>query len=291
MARLIVDEEGPLAAFLKVRLPKTSASEWKKRFRHDQITVNGVPARHDTRLAKGDVVDTEARTQAPLARRGLSVLHVDRAIVVVTKPAGLLSVPNDVDDGRETALSLARELLSEREKNPHRLYAVHRLDRETSGVLLLARDVDTRERVMSTWDATEKQYVAITEGVPAVREQTLTLALRELPNLKVVVDPAHPESKRAVTRYTVRDAGPTRARLDLVIETGRKHQIRVSLAHIGHPIVGDETYGGTREPGFARHALHARTLSFNHPVSGVRLTFSADEPLLFDAVLRRRPPH
>jgi 23S rRNA pseudouridine1911/1915/1917 synthase len=291
MARLIVDEEGPLAAFLKARLPKTSASEWKKRFRHDQITVNGTPARHDTKLSEGDVVDTEARAQAPLARRGLAVLHVDRAIVVVTKPAGLLSVPNDVDDGRESALSLTRELLSEREKNPHRLHAVHRLDRETSGVLLLARDIDTRERIMSTWDETEKQYVAITEGIPTVREQTLTLGLRELPSLKVVVDTHHAESKRAVTRYRVRDTGPARARLDVVIETGRKHQIRVSLAHIGHPIVGDETYGSTREPGFARHALHARSLAFNHPESGARLVFTAAEPPLFDTVLRRRPPH
>lgn len=290
MARLIVDEEGPLAAFLKARLPKTSASEWKKRFRHAQITVNGAPARHDTALAKGDVVDTDGSAPPPPRKRGLEILHVDRAIVVVTKPAGLLSVPNDVDDGRESALTLAREILSEREKNTHRLYAVHRLDRETSGVLLLARDIDTRERIMSTWDDTEKHYVAITEGIPLERNRTLTLALRELASLRVVVDTGHAESKQAVTRYTVRDTGPARARLDLVIETGRKHQIRVSLAHIGHPIVGDETYGGTREPGFPRHALHARALSFVHPMSGERLTFTAAEPPLFETVLRRRPP-
>lgn len=288
MARYTVDDASDLMGFLRARAPKTSASEWKKRLKHKAITVNGVPARHDTQLAVGDVVDTAGGEGPALRANGVEILHADRSIVVIEKPAGLPSVPNDVDDGRETALSLARALLERREKGVRRLFAVHRLDRETSGVLLLARDIDVRERVMATWGEVEKRYVAIVEGHPRERAFSLSLPLRELANLRVVVGDG-PGARDAITHVTVEATGLTRARLDVRLETGRKHQIRVSLAHIGHPVVGDETYGA-REPGFPRHALHAAHLAFTHPATGERMTFQVPAPAMFATLLGRRAP-
>ena len=210
------------------------------------------------------------------------ILWVDATLLVIDKPAGLRSLP----DGYNPALPHVRALL---EPQYGRLWMVHRLDKETSGVMLLARSAPMHRLLNTLFEKRQlhKWYHALASGAPGWDETTLDLPLR--PNgdrrHRTVVDPQ--QGKPAITRLRVLERYPQAVLVEAQPETGRTHQIRAHLAACGLPILGDDLYGGQTPPGLPLEtlALHARALAFSHPESGQPLHFEAPYPPAFQATL------
>ncbi len=209
--------------------------------------------------------------------RGLVVLYEDEDIIVVDKPAGLLTVGTDSDKSRTAYFVLTDYVRKGAARSRNRVFIVHRLDRETSGVLVFAKSEEAKLRLQEQWPETDKKYLAVVHGKCRKRSETITTYLAE--NKAHVVystsDPA--KGKLSRTAYRVLRQTKDFALLEVDLLTGRKNQIRVHLAGIGHPIVGDRKYGKGNDA-HTSLALHARTISFKHPFTGKQLTFSARVP-------------
>jgi RluA family pseudouridine synthase len=224
------------------------------------------------------------RQDKPILAKGLAILYEDREILVVDKPAGLLTV--GVESGKSlTAYSILTNYVRNRnDRSRNRVFVVHRLDRDTSGVLLFSKNDEAKRRLQEHWDETEKKYLAVVHGVCRKKSETISSYLAE--NKAQVVystsDPA--KGKLSQTAYRVLRQTKYFALLEIDLLTGRKNQIRVHLADIGHPLVGDSKYGRSDD----RHkylALHAATISFPHPQSGKKMTFFADAPSYFNKLV------
>ena len=206
------------------------------------------------------------------------IIYEDEEFLAIDKPAGLLSVESDKE--RLSAYYLAEEYLRQSGRNA-RAYVLHRIDKETSGVLVFAKDIKIHSMLKMHWNELVKtrEYYAVTEGVPEERSVEIVSYLKEDKNhLVYCVSPK--EGKRAVTRYeTIRENGNF-SLLRVEIDSGRKNQIRVAMKEIGHPIVGDEKYGLIDSP-LNRLGLHASRLVFTHPVSKKEIAFSAPVPSEF----------
>jgi len=280
--RLTVKANTTLIPFLIAQLQGWSRSTIKQRLKNGCVSVNGEQVtRHDHDLLAGDQVFIEASARgASSVRPQLGILYEDRDLIAINKPAGLLSVGSG--KGKEPhALGLLRDQLSRRNKSI-KLWPVHRIDRDTSGVLLFATSREMREAVMKGWETAEKTYLAIVEGCPKPAEGTIDQPLRLDPVIYQMHVGPHPDARRAVTHFsTERNAGQ-RTLLRVELETGRQHQIRAHLAWLGHPVVGDQRYG-TAGP---RMGLHALRLSITKPGTNKLLVFEAPAPADFSALLR-----
>jgi RluA family pseudouridine synthase len=215
-----------------------------------------------------------------LITRGLTILYEDRDILVVDKPAGLLTMGTEREKTRTAYSALTEYVRKGSAKSRARIFIVHRLDRETSGVLVFAKTPEAKAALQSRWDETKKRYLAVVHGRFEKRGETITTYLAEngVHGVYSTVDPK--KGKWAQTAYTVLKETKTFTLLDVELLTGRKHQIRVHLADRGHPVVGDKRYGRANTA-HRRLALHARSLSFRQPVSGEVLTFEAKAPAYF----------
>ena len=238
--------------------------------------MNGVPTtRFDHPLKAGDRVEI-AREGATSGKPTVTVIHQDDAIVVIDKSPGLLTVATDAEK-----LDTAFVRLGEPLKAP--VFVAHRLDRDTSGLLLFARSEAVRDRLQQNWDALEKTYLAVVEGTPRPPEGVVENYLTEGKNLRVHVSRENsPGAKRAVSRYRVVSSHGRYSLVEVGLETGRKHQIRVHLAGLGCPVIGDADYGAKSNPA-GRLGLHAWRLVLPHPVTGERLELESPLP----AELRR----
>jgi 23S rRNA pseudouridine1911/1915/1917 synthase len=280
--RFVVAAPGPLFEHLVAQLPTWSRNTLRQRLRLGCIDVNDVPTdRHDQPLQPGDVVTIRGKDEGrAAAKAALPVLHLDDDLCAIDKPAGLLAVSTDAEHER-TALALLRAQLSR--GRPADLWPVHRLDRETSGVLLFARTRAARDAVQAAWADASKVYAAVVEGRPSPADGTIDRPLWEDAGLRVRVGD-HADARPARTRYRTVASGPTRTQLEVELDTGRKHQIRAHLAWLGCPVVGDERYGVRA----ARLCLHAHRLELPHPRDGRRLLLAAPVPAAFAAALRGR---
>ncbi len=223
----------------------------------------------------------------PLAR-GLVILYEDRDILVVDKPAGLLTIGTETDKSRTAYFVLTDYVRKGSARSRNRIFIVHRLDRETSGVLVFAKSEEAKHRLQGQWPETEKTYLAVVHGKCKKRTETISTCLAEN-KAHVVYSTADPaRGKLSHTAYRVLKQTKDFALLEVELLTGRKNQIRVHLAGIGHPIVGDKKYG-KRDESYARLGLHARTISFKHPMSGKQLTVSAKVPGHFSKLVGGLP--
>lgn len=211
---------------------------------------------------------------------GLEILHEDRDIIVVNKAAGLLTMGTGRDAGRTAHAALMDYVRKGNPKSPHRVFIVHRLDRDTSGVLVFARSEEAKFQLQDRWEATEKTYLAYVEGHPPQDEGTISSHLAENAAGMVYSTKEPGLGKLAHTRYRVLKHVGSRTLLEIGLLTGRKNQIRVHLADLGCPIVGDSKYGSAKRTS-KRLALHALRLSFDHPYHGRRMTFEAPAPSSF----------
>ncbi len=204
---------------------------------------------------------------------------------MVNKPAKLLSVANDKEKVR-TAYHMVTDYVKARRVG-ERIFVLHRLDRDTSGVLMFARDPETKELFQSHWNemVTRRGYLAVVEGTPRPDRDTIRSFLVETDTHLSFSGAPGRGAKEAVTSYEVKKAGGGYALLDINIETGRKNQIRVHMKELGHPVAGDKQYGARTNP-IGRLCLHASELSFIHPATREAVTFKAKMPRDFNRVFR-----
>ena len=215
-----------------------------------------------------------------LLPQGIIMLYEDKDILVVDKPEGLLTVAT-VHERSRTAHSLLTEYIRRGTgRSRKQVFVVHRLDRDTSGVLIFAKSEEAMERLKDRWKETEKKYLAIVHGTPEERSGTITSYLAEDADYTVYETQDSSRGKLAQTVYSVIGERKRMSLLEVTLLTGRKNQIRVHLAGIGHPIVGDEKYG-QGDDRMPRMALHALSISFKHPFTGKQLAFESEVPELF----------
>jgi RluA family pseudouridine synthase len=215
---------------------------------------------------------------------GLLILYEDRDVLVVDKPAGLLTMGTDSDKTRTAYHFLTDYVRKGYSKSRNRIFIVHRLDRETSGIVIFAKNAEAKVRLQDQWKNIEKKYLAVVHGQCATLSGTITTYLAENKARIVYSTSDRAKGKLSRTGYKVLKQTKDFALLDLDLLTGRKHQIRVHLAGIGHSVVGDQKYGQA-DRGHTRLALHARSMSFTHPFSGKRITIDSSVPVYFNQLI------
>jgi RluA family pseudouridine synthase len=218
--------------------------------------------------------------------KGIAILYEDKDILVVDKPAGLLAVATEREKARTAHSILTDYIRIGCGRSRKRLFVVHRLDRDTSGTLIFAKSEEAKFRLQDQWKQTEKKYLAIVHGKLEKSSGTITTYLAEDKAYKVYSTSDSTKGKLSQTAYKVLRITKGFSLLEVALLTGRKNQIRVHLAGIGHPIVGDIKYGKVGEP-LSRMALHARSISFKHPFSGKHLTFESRVPEFFTMLVGR----
>lgn len=228
---------------------------------------------------------------------GMTILHEDRDIIVVDKTNGLLTIGTDREREKTAYYRLTDYVRKGDPRSRNRVFIVHRLDRDTSGVIVFARSESAKRFLQDQWSGFRKKYVAVVRGVMPKESDTIVSLLAEdsARTVRSVTDPR--KGKRAETRYRVLKKTRNFSLLEIELRTGRKHQIRVHLADLGHPVVGDERYG-VKEPGSRRLALHAASLTLVHPATKKTMTFEAEIPAHIHALVggasendRSEPPN
>lgn len=284
-----VVEPGELMAFLIDQLPHKNRNNIKSLLSNKQILIDGkVYTQFNHPLLPGQIVTVAANRAPEISQyRGLTILFEDQFLIVINKQAGLLAMSTNKERDR-TAYGILSDYVK-KEKPANKVFIIHRLDRETSGVMMFARSEKVQRLMQESWNDTTKErtYVALVEGVPDPPTGTVSSYLHESKAL-IVYSSQNPESGRlSVTNYRVLKAGEHYALLDLELETGRKNQIRVHMQDIGHPIAGDSKYGAATDP-IGRLGLHAERLAFEHPITGEHMQFTAPVPKTFLAMVKER---
>jgi len=220
--------------------------------------------------------------------QGLTILYEDQDIIVIDKSPGLLAVKANYEKQRTAHRILTDYIRRGSSISTKHIFVVHRLDRETSGVMVFAKSYRAMESLKRQWGGVTKKYMAVVHGIPAEKSGTITSYLAENDEYEVssVGDPE--KGKPARTRFKVVKESKKFSLLEIDLLTGRKNQIRVHLAEYGHPIVNDDKYGKRGRPG-GRLALHSWSLSFNHPHTGKRLFFEAKVPEYFESLFSASP--
>lgn len=278
-----VTEDSGLLEFLLSLWKDRSRTTVKSYLSHRQIAVNGrTETAFDIQLHVGDTVTFRSvGEQKQNPNHKVKIVYEDDYIIVVDKKPGVLSMSTG-KDGEQTAYSVVLEHVRRRHRD-NRIFIVHRLDRDTSGLLLFAKSQEIQELLQRYWNENviERKYVAVVEGCPEKDKGRIISWLTENPkSLKISSSPIDNGGKKAVTDYALIKFNGHYSMLEVSLQTGRKNQIRVQLASIGHPVAGDKRYGAKTNP-LGRLCLHARILSFVHPATGEIMRFDTDIPSIF----------
>lgn len=269
--------------FLQMSLPSQSRNSVKSMLRHGQVQLNGViTTQFDEPVAPGASVKVNlSRPYVSFQHPRLKIVYEDDDIIVVNKGYGLLSVGTDRKQKDITAYSALKDYVK-RVHPANKIFIVHRLDRDTSGLMMFAKNAEAQAAMRHNWNnmVLERTYVAVLEGAMEEDSGVVRSRLAENSQYEVYTTNVPGEGKLAVTRYKVlgRANGYTLAEFSL--DTGRKNQIRVHAKDLKHPIVGDRKYGAKSSP-IGRLALHARTLRFVHPVTRKDMRFELPVPTRF----------
>jgi 23S rRNA pseudouridine1911/1915/1917 synthase len=243
-----------------------------------RVSVNGLVCNIAVhRVRSGDLLEIGPRTRPSKLPNGLRILFEDKEILVVHKPAGLLTVAT-VDERERTAYAYLRQHLKEH-NSKQKLFIVHRLDKFASGVLVFAKSDSVRSTLQGVFSRHEiqRKYWAIVEGIVKKNQGTIRSLLAQDRSLRMHSTEDKKLGKSAVTHFRVIQRLQDVTTLEVTLETGRKNQIRAHLSEMGHPIVGDRAYGSTRNP-LGRLGLHAFHLEFAHPTLGTPLVFQTESP-------------
>lgn len=278
----IVIEARPLLEFLLEQFPKKGRNKVKAMLTRRQVSVDDLVAtRHDHPLEAGQrVVVRDAAGAAGDLLHGVRILFEDSDLIVIDKPAGLLSIASEGEKER-TAYRVLTDYVR-RSDSRQRIFVVHRLDRETSGAMMFAKREAVQQALQNRWkDAvTERSYLAVVQGRLSQPEGTITSWLKESKTLTMMSSGRPGDGLKAVTHYRVLRAESEFSLLEVRLDTGRKNQIRVHMQSLGHSVVGDRRYGSTKDP-LGRLGLHARVLSFRHPITDEILRFETEIPPSF----------
>lgn len=286
--RVAADQQGKRLDVFVCEALGLSRARVKRLFDEGAIRVGGRPGRKGQLVAAGQQVAVTLGEESPAALPDASVrlelLHVDEALVFVDKPAGVPSHPLRPGETGTVANALVARIpeCQAASEDPREGGLCHRLDVETSGVLVAARTRDAWRRVREAFDrrAVDKRYLALATG-PIAEEGEIDLPLRHHPRHPDRVEPAPgggDAAREALSSFRVLGRAGDYALVEVRILTGVLHQVRAHLAAIGAPLVGDALYGGRPEPGLARFFLHARSLELDHPTTGARIRVESPLP-------------
>lgn len=273
-------ENETLLALLAKLAPDSSKTTLRSWIKEGRVTVDDeVVKRNDCMVHIGQQV--AVLNKKAYVEHKLHILFEDDHLVAIDKPTGILSVATAFEK-QETAHGLLKK-----HYHPRRVQIVHRIDQDTSGVMLFALSDKGYKGLKALFEAhdIERAYCAIVEGKLTPSQGTWQSYVYEDPNYIVHSSPNPEDGSLAITHYKVISSSPHYSRLLLTLETGRKNQIRVHCQEHGHPIVGDQKYGGTSNP-IKRLCLHAASLTFVHPVTGKSLCFESPVPKSFDRLVK-----
>lgn len=275
-------EDTKLFDFLLSAMPHRKRTTVKDYLKHRQVMLNGnVTTQYDTVVKAGDKVQVNTTREFQVfSHPRLRLVYEDDDLIVVEKGYGLLSMGTDkVKDG--TAYSILREYVKRKDPR-NKLFIVHRLDRDTTGLMLFAKSQQAKEALQHNWNnmVLERKYVAVVEGVIEPEEGEIRSYLAENSQHEVYSTDNPEEGRLAVTYYKTLKKKSPYSLVELSLATGRKNQIRVHMKDCGHPIVGDRRYGAKSSP-IHRLCLHARTLRFVHPITRRDMNFSTPLPAGF----------
>jgi 23S rRNA pseudouridine1911/1915/1917 synthase len=213
----------------------------------------------------------------------IELVFEDDSVIVVDKPAGLLTMATETE--RIRTVYAAVRAYANSKRTAEKIFIVHRLDREASGLLVFAKTVEAKERLQDQFKdhSAGRRYVAVVEGKVTPDDFTIRSYLAENAAYRVYSTRKRGQGKLAVTHVRVMKRNPKTTIVEVRLETGRKHQIRIHLAERGHPVVGDKAYGGRSNP-IRRLALHAVHLAFRHPVTGKPMHFDSRYPKSFNGL-------
>ncbi len=315
---LKVAEGGQLMDFLMAKMGGMARSSVKQLLGQRRVKVgNAVQTRHDFLLKAGDIVTVSSgRGNSQLTHPKLRIVYEDDDLIVVNKQPGLLTVAATPGSSETTAYSILRAYVKKQNARAG-IYVVHRLDRETSGLLVFARSEELQHYMRQYWRelVTERTYIALAEGVLSPREGKITtwltedkrnavvysspvddggdIAITNYKTLKTSTTPPQPSPQgresgnKPITSPEGRSGGVAYSLVELHLETGRTNQIRVHLASKGCPVVGDRKYGhGNESSPIDRLCLHAKVLAFIHPVTEKTVRFESPVPKEFNRVLQ-----
>jgi 23S rRNA pseudouridine1911/1915/1917 synthase len=280
-----VKESTELLPFLLEMMTKSSRNSVKSVLTRGQVAVDGKMVKQHNHLLQVGQTVTILKNQAALNENkliGVSILHEDEDIIVINKEAGLLTMASKNENEMTAYRQLTDYVKNSNPKN--RIYIVHRLDRDTSGVLLFAKSEEVKEALQEKWNeiVEERLYTALVEGVVRKKEGAISSWLKESKTFKVYSSPTDNGGQHAVTHYKKVQSSKQFSLLEVRLETGRKNQIRVHMEELGHPVAGDKKYGSTVNP-IKRLGLHATVLALLHPRTGELVRFHAEVPKAFFA--------
>ena len=289
-SRFEIKEPDLLIKFLRKQFPGKGSNKVKSWLEHKKVAVNNKTVTYfNFPLEIGNVVTVtwitaQNNTQLP----GLKILYEDNALIVIDKEAGLLSIATDREKER-TAYGLLSEFV--KRANPRaRIFVVHRLDRETSGVMIFAKSEEVKLTLQENWQemVKERTYAVVVEGEVEDNEGTMTSWLKENKAFQMYSqDTPSEDAQKAVTHYKLVIKNQRYSLLNVQLETGRKNQIRVHFNDLGFPVVGDRKYGALRNP-LGRLGLHAKVIEFLHPETNNIMRFESPTPKEFLRLVESR---
>lgn len=276
-----------LLTFLIEQMPQRKRTTIKEYLKHNQVAINNIPTtQFDTEIHPGDTVKVNLTREFRLFyHRRIKLVYEDDDIIVVNKGYGLLSMGTDkVKDG--TAYSIVRDYIKWQDPR-NKLFIVHRLDRDTSGLMMFAKNEQAKETMQHNWNnmVLNRKYLAVVEGKVEENEGSVRSYLAETSQYEVYSTQNPDEGQLAVTRYRTLKRKGGYSLLEVELDTGRKNQIRVHMKDLGHPIAGDRKYGAKSSP-IHRLALHAQTLRFVHPVTRREMNFETPIPTSFASMVK-----
>ena len=277
---ITVKENAPLLEYL-INNVSESRSKLKATLQGRGIAVNGrMVTQFDYQLKAGDkIIISRHKKQNQFKSRYVKIVYEDRWLVVVEKNIGILSMA-----AGHSSLNVKSVLddyfLKSRQKC--RAHVVHRLDRDTSGLMVYAKDIETEQILEHNWHQIvyDRRYVAVVSGEMEQNNGTIANWLKDNKAYITYSSPTDNGGKYAVTHFQVLNRTPEHSLVEYKLETGRKNQIRVHSADMGHPVCGDMKYGNGDDP-LHRLCLHAYMLCFTHPVTGEPMEFSTPIPTAF----------
>ena len=276
--RLVLPADSSLLEAVQTLSPGVSNRTLRQMLQRGQVRLNGTTVKVARQIVHpGDVVEIAPQGDSRFALGGLKIVFEDSSLLLIEKPAGLLTVATPHEQER-TAFAYLREYLQKRAPK-QKLFIVHRLDKFASGVLVFAKSASVQEKLQSLFSShdIQRKYWAIVEGRVERDQGTIRTYLAENRARRMCSVADGSGGKRAVTHYHVLRRFPQLTSLEVTLETGRKNQIRVHLAESGHPIVGDRAYGSRQNP-LGRLGLHAFQLGFKHPVLGTPVLHTTGVP-------------
>lgn len=285
MTYYTVKESTELMKFLSELFPDKKRTAIKSLLSNKQIYIDEmIITKFNHPLETGMKVGISSeKGQKEIKLKGITIIYEDPYLIVIRKDAGLLSIATDKEN-EITAYSLLSDYVKEQDPK-NQIYVLHRLDRETSGLMIYAKDYEAKRILQTDWQESvmERCYLAVVEGHVEQEKGTITSWLTENKNYLVYSSPQPNSGQKAVTHYSVLKTGKNYTLLKIKLETGRKNQIRVHMQDIGHSVIGDKKYGATKNP-INRLGLHAYILDFRHPMTDKIMHFETPIPEVFEKI-------